>query len=69
MSLTVLQSEVDMAGRRMTAVGDLAFNPQIGIVGLHVLTDIGDERTHTPDAAIDRASAGSELAYVETFWS
>jgi hypothetical protein len=42
LSLAVLQGEVNMAGGRWAAVGNLALDPQIGIVGFDVLANVGD---------------------------
>ena len=53
MSLAILQCEVNMAGGRWAAVGDLALNPQVGVVRLDVLADVGDQSANALDAALD----------------
>jgi hypothetical protein len=60
LSVAVFESEVDMAGGRRTAVGDLALNPKVGVVSLDVLTDVGDQRANAPNAALecDRRTQG-----------
>jgi hypothetical protein len=40
--LAILESEVNMARGRRMAVGDLAFDPKVGIGGLDMLADICD---------------------------
>ena len=68
--LTILQSEVDMSRRRRAAVGDLAFDPEIGVVGLDVLADVGDQRADAPDAALGRDGSDSDAGLaLRASWS
>jgi hypothetical protein len=48
----ILEGEVDVAGRGRAAVGDLAFNPQVGVSGLDLAADAGDEGGDGPDATL-----------------
>ena len=54
----VLEGEVDVAGGGGAAVGDLAFDPEIGMGGLDLLADAGDEGGDGPDAAFGRLGFG-----------
>ncbi len=49
--VSVLEREINVAGRGGTVVGDFAFNPDIAILLLDQLADLGDELANGPDAA------------------
>jgi hypothetical protein len=52
LGFAVLESEVDVAGGSGAAVGDLAFDPEIGEGSFDLLADVGDEGADGPDAAL-----------------
>ena len=57
LSFAVLESEVDVAGGSGAAVGDLAFDPEVGVGGLDLLADAGDEGANAVDAALGGCEA------------
>ena len=67
LGFAVLESEVDVAGGRGAAVGDLAFDPEVGVVGFDVLADVGDEVADGPDAAL-RGVGGCWLLVAGCWW-
>ena len=52
LGFAVLEREVDVARRCRAAVGDLAFNPEIGVGGFDVLSNVSDQSANAPDAAL-----------------
>ena len=52
LSVAILEGEVDVSRGCRTAVGDLTFDPQVGIFGLDLLADIVDQRANAPDGAL-----------------
>ncbi|MCU1318967.1 MAG: hypothetical protein JWP98_485, partial [Edaphobacter sp.] len=52
LGFAVFEGEVDVAGGGGAAVGDLALDPDVGVAGLDLLADVGDEGADGPDAAL-----------------
>ena len=52
LGVAVLEGEVDVAGGRGAAVGDFAFDPDVGVVAFDAAADAGDEVADGPDAAL-----------------
>ncbi len=52
LGFAVFEGEVDVAGGGRAAVGDLTFDPEVGVGGFDLLTDVGDEGADGPDAAL-----------------
>ena len=51
LGVSVLEGEVDVAGGGGTVVGDFAFDPDVAVLLLDELTDLGDQFADRPDAA------------------
>ena len=52
LGFAILEREVDVAGGRGAAVGDLALNPEVGVGGFDALADVGDQGADGPDVAL-----------------
>ena len=63
LGFAVFEREVDVAGGRGAAVGDLALDPEVGVVALDLLADAGDEVADGPDAAVGWWSARGWRVY------
>ncbi len=60
LGLAILEREIDVAGGRGAAVGDLAFDPEVGVTELDALADVGDEGAYAPDTAfLQRRGCGA----------
>ena len=61
----VLEGEVDVAGGCRAAVGDLAFDPEVGVGRLNLAADAGDEGGDGPDATLGLLGGGRRLGLGE----
>ena len=61
LGVAVFQCEVEMAGIGGAEVGDLAFDPRVGIFALDVRADRANQFADFPDPALGRAEAEAHL--------
>ncbi len=59
--VAVFEGEVEMSGLGGTEVGDLAFDPGVGVFALDVGADGGDQVADFPYAAVGRAKVEAHL--------
>ena len=56
LGVAIFEREIDVAGGRGPAVGDLAFDPDVVVVAFELLADAGDQVANGPDAALGGGS-------------